>query len=267
MKHTKHVGLFSYPLTRGERFYSIFIGPLLVVCALFLIIKFFPSIHTPFPNISLGTLGAATLYTLGRLFIAYVCAIVVAIPLAILATENSIAEGILLPTFDILESIPVLAFFPVLIIFFISLGVPNAAAIFILFLSMVWNIVFTVIGGLKIIPKDIKYAAQVFKITGIRYIVRVLLPSIFPEMVTGSILALAQGWNIIIVAEVIHTYIPNATHTQDLFGIGSIMVNASATGDTRLFIASLAVMIVAIGLQNFLVWQKLIHYSEKFKFE
>lgn len=86
-------------------------------------------------------------------------------------------------------------------------------------------------------------------------------------MVTGSILALAQGWNIIIVAEVIHTYIPNATHTQDLFGIGSIMVNASATGDTRLFIASLAVMIVAIGLQNFLVWQKLIHYSEKFKFE
>ncbi len=264
-KHSRHY--LTYPLTLGERLYSIFIGPILVVLALFLFVTYFPTTNAIFPKISFFELTLATLYTLGRLFVAYVLALVCAIPLAILATENSLAEKILLPMFDILESIPVLAFFPVLIIFFITLGVPEGAAIFILFISMLWNIVFTVVGGLKIIPQDIKYASKVFKITGLKYVFKVMLPAIFPEIVTGSILALAQGWNIIIVAEVIHTYMPLGTHAQDLFGIGSILVNASATGNTHLFIACLAVMMVAIALFNYFVWQKLIHYSERFKFE
>jgi NitT/TauT family transport system permease protein len=95
----------------------------------------------------------------------------------------------------------------------------------------------------------------------------VILPAIFPELVTGSILAFAQGWNLIIVAEVIHTYLPHGTSSQDLFGIGSILVNASATGQTDMFIACIAVMIAVIGCINYFVWQKLIHYSEQFKFE
>jgi NitT/TauT family transport system permease protein len=264
-KHTRHY--LSYPITLGEKLYSIFIGPILVVFALFLFVKYFPSAGMEFPKISFGQLILAVTYTLGRLFTAYVLALVCAIPLALLATENSLAEKLLLPTFDILESIPVLAFFPILIIFFISLGAPEGAAIFILFMSMLWNIVFTVVGGLKIIPQDIKYASQVFKIRGWKYVTQVILPAIFPEIVTGSILALAQGWNIIIVAEVIHTYMPMGSQAQDLFGIGSIMVNASATGDTHLFIACLAVMMVVIALFNYFVWQKLIRYAERFKFE
>lgn len=247
--------------------YSIFIGPLLVMLSLFIFIKFFPVTSVHFARVPFSELLISTVYTLSRLCAAYVLALILAIPLALLATENATAERVLLPTFDILESIPVLAFFPILIIFFISIGFPNGAAIFILFLSMLWNIVFTVVGGLKIIPKDITYAATVFKIKGFKYITKVLLPSIFPEIVTGSILAFAQGWNLIIVAEVIHTYIPFGTNAQDLRGIGSILVSAVSGGDTHLFIVSLLMMMVAIALLNYFVWQKLIHRAEQYKFE
>jgi NitT/TauT family transport system permease protein len=265
-KHLRRTFL-SYPLTLGERLYSIFIGPLSVLAVLFILLNLFSFTTGTFQNVSIGSIITASMFTLGRLTIAYVLAVIVAIPLAVLATANAATEKIFLPLFDIIESIPVLAFFPVLILLFVKLSFLNGAAIFILFLSMLWNIVFTVAGGLKMIPKDITYAAQVFGITGWQYFRKVILPAIFPELVTGSILAFAQGWNLIIVAEVIHTYLPHGTSSQDLFGIGSILVNASATGQTDMFIACIAVMVAVIGCINYFVWQKLIHYSEQFKFE
>ena len=47
---------------------------------------------------------------------------------------------------------------------------------------------------------------------------------------------MAQGWNLIIVAEVMHTYILHGTTSQDLFGLGSILVNASASGQNSVFL-------------------------------
>ena len=132
---------------------------------------------------------------------------------------------------------------------------------------MLWNIVFTLIGGIKIIPKDILYAAFTFNIRGWKYLRQVLLPAIFPEIVTGSILAFAQGWNLIIVAEVMHVYIPHGTESQDLFGLGSILVKSATNGQNDLFISTLVVMILIIAIFNFFIWQKLLHYAQRFKFE
>jgi NitT/TauT family transport system permease protein len=194
-------------------------------------------------------------------------AILIGIALALLVTLNRKAEAIFLPLFDILESVPVLAFFPVLIIFFIKLNYLNGAAIFIIFLAMLWNIVFTVVGGLKIIPREFKEAATIFGVRGWSYFRKIILPAIFPELVTGSILAVAQGWNITIVAEVLHVYIPGGNPSQDLFGIGNILVRAASTAQTNLFIAALVAMVLMIAILNFFVWQKLLRYAERFKFE
>jgi NitT/TauT family transport system permease protein len=267
MKHRKQSYILSYPHSLGERIYSLVLGPLLIVTVLFFVLRYFNLTSGTFSGISYSDLGTATALTLYRLVVAYVVALIVAVPLALFVTNSSFTERIFLPMFDILESIPILAFFPIIIIFFIKLNMLNGAAIFILFLSMLWNIVFTLIGGLKIIPKDITYAAYVFKIRGIKYIRQVVLPAIFPEIVTGSILAVAQGWNLIIVAEVMHVYIPNGTAQDDLFGLGSILVKSASSGQTDLFIASLAIMILIIAITNFLVWQKLLHYAQRFKFE
>jgi NitT/TauT family transport system permease protein len=187
--------------------------------------------------------------------------------MAFLATTNAVFESILLPLFDILQSIPILAFFPILILVFIRFNFLNGAAVFILFLSMVWNLVFTLVGGINIIPKDVMSASAIFSIKGMLYLRKVLLPSLIPQFITGSILAVAQGWNLIIVAEVLHTYIPHGTSAQDLFGIGSILVTASANGQTNIFIYAVVAMVLAIAFLNFFVWQKLLHYAQRFKFE
>jgi NitT/TauT family transport system permease protein len=266
--NVRHHFMLSYPVSLSQRFYTIILGPLAIVALVYIIARYFP--FTPEPSgesISFPLILVASLETAARLAIAYVLAVLCAIPLAILATSNATAEAILLPVFDILESVPILALFPVIIMLFINFDFLNGAAIFILFLSMLWNIVFTVVGGLKIIPQDIISAAHIFGIRGASFYRRVIMPAIVPQLVTGSILALAQGWNLIIVAEVLRTYIPGGTAAQDLFGVGSILVDAAANAQTEVFIQAVLVMVVIIGFFNFFVWQKLLHYAQRFRFE
>lgn len=268
-QHSQHHRHFSvtYPVSIGQKLYSIFITPIVVVVLIVLAVKIFSLFPGVPHSVEYSSVIEAFAYTFLRLLIAYVMALVIAVPLALLANASDAAERFLLPTFDVIESVPVLAFFPLIIAVFIKYGLFEWAAIFVLFLAMLWNMVFSLIGGLKIIPGDIKAAAKVFGLKKFAYFWKMLLPASVPYLVTGSLLAWAQGWNIIIVAEVLHTYIPGGTASQDLFGIGSMLVNAAASDQQALFIAAIITMIIGIGLINFFVWQKLLHYAERFKFE
>ncbi|HUO50012.1 MAG TPA: ABC transporter permease subunit [Candidatus Paceibacterota bacterium] len=265
MRHARHH--VTYPVTLNERLYAIVLGPLLVVALMWVAFAFYPGVAPESGSVSFGTILIASFYTCMRLLIAYAFAIVVAVPLALAVTSSRAVEAVLLPVFDILESVPILALFPVVIMLFVRFGDLNGAAIFILFLSMLWNIVFTLVGGLKIIPHDIIDAAHIFGLRGWSFLRRLILPAIFPQFVTGSILAVAQGWNLIIVAEVLHTYIPGGTSAQDLFGVGSILVAAAANAQNNTFLGAVFVMVVLIALLNLLVWQKLLHYAQRFRFE
>ncbi|MDD5318541.1 MAG: ABC transporter permease subunit [Candidatus Pacebacteria bacterium] len=268
MQHSHHHMRISYPKSWFQRLYSIILVPLSIlvgVLALYVYVIGFPG--RPISAADVNTALLALSFTFIRLFIAYILALIVSMPLSILITKNKIVERIFLPLFDIIQSIPVLAFFPVIILVFVHSHFLNGAAIFIFFLSMVWNLVFSVVGGLRVIPNDIKQAAQVFHIKGWQNARQITLPSIVPYIVTGSLLAWAQGWNIIIVGEVLHTYIQGGTTDQDLFGIGSILVHTSASGQQEIFLLAIVVMIIFIGLLNLVVWQRLLQYSEKFKFE
>lgn len=268
-KHIHHTGRhfgFSYPVSIWQRLHAAF-APLIVVIVLFILLRV-SSIFPLLPaNISLSLVVEALFATFSRIFIAYIFALVFSIPLALIVTKNAFMERLLLPLFDIAQSVPVLAFFPIVIVFFIHFGFTNGAAIFILFVSMVWTIVFSLVGGLNVIPEDIKSAGHVFGIKGANFVRTITIPAMVPYMITGSLLAWASGWNIIIVAEVLHTYIPGGTSSSDLFGIGSMLVNASANGQNEIFVIAILALILLIALLNFFVWQKLLHYAERYKFE
>ena len=208
-------------------------------------------------------LGASTL----RLLISYAISLVLAFPLALLAERSRILEAIFLPIYDVLESVPVLAFFPVIILFFVRYDQLEAAAILIIVLNMLWNIVFNVVGGLKLIPKDIHSAATIFGYKGFAKFRFILLPALFPSIVTGSILALAEGWNMLIVAEVLHAYVPQTAHIADLFGIGSLLVAAASVGNTATFLAAAGIIVIAVSVINLGLWQPLLARSERYKFE
>jgi NitT/TauT family transport system permease protein len=267
-RHTgiHHRRMVSYPHSFLQSMYALLFVPLLAVAIAALFLRGFAAV-VPNEQVSLGFVLAALGATFVRLLLAYLFAILFAVPLALLVTESSWAERIFLPIFDIIQSVPVLAFFPVVIVFFVHYGLYSSAAIFILFLSMLWNIVFSLVGGMHSIPTDIKSVGTIFGLRGFAYIRRILLPSIFPYLITGSLLAWAQGWNIVTVAEVLHVYIPGATESSDIVGVGSILVHASAGGQQQTFILTIAVLVTAIALINFFVWQKLLKYAERFRFE
>ena len=239
--------------------------PPIVLVAIFFLQQFAPDISPE--SVSLGMILYALLSTFVRLFIAYALALACALPLALWVTRSARAERVLLPFFDVMQSVPVLAFFPVIIVFFAHYGLYSGAAICILFVSMLWNIVFSLVGGMHSIPQDIKAAGKLFGLKGFAYVDRIIVPGIFPYLITGSLLAWAQGWNIVTVAEVLHTYIPGAAASSDIFGIGSILVHAAASADETTFVTAITVLVIAIALINLLVWQRLLTYAEKFKFE
>lgn len=260
----RHPG-YLYPVHLHQRLYGLIVLPLLAVIAAYLVIH--PASGFSGGHVSVWQLLSALFLSMFRLTVAFIFAMIMSLPLALLINHSRWTERILLPTFDVLQSVPVLAFFPVIIIFFLANHFIEGAAVFIIFITMLWSMVFSLVGGLRLIPADIKAAAQVFGITGYQYLRQVLIPAVFPYFVTGSLLSWAAGWNILIVAEVLHTYLPSGSEHSDLFGIGSVMVHASAAGQSNLFISAILTMVIAIALMNFFVWQKLLHFSERFRFE
>jgi len=268
VKHYHNHYKFSYPTSFKRHFLSL--GAVLlfiILILLFIVHSASPQSSNDLNQISLLTIILASANTLFRLIIAYLLSLAISIPVALIITRSQKLEKILLPIVDIIQSIPVLAFFPVIVLAFVKFKFFDGAAIFILFMSMVWNIVFSMIGGLKTIPQDVQDAARVFGAKGIKKILYVTLPSIFPSIVTGSFLAWGQGWNISIIAEALHAFIPNGSRSDDLFGLGSLLVNSFSESKNSVFFASLIAMIVIITIFNFFVWQKLLHLAERFKFD
>jgi NitT/TauT family transport system permease protein len=268
IRHYHHHYHFSYLTSKKRHFSATLIVLSIVTLILLAVFRFL----TPGKPINLNELSpfiifTATLNTLFRLLVSYCFALAFSIPIALLITKKESWEKILLPVSDIVQSIPILAFFPIIIIVFIKLNLLEGAVIFILFMAMLWNLVFSMIGGLKTIPKDISDAAKIFNIKGFKKLRYITIPAIFPYIVTGSLLAWAQGWSILIVAEGLHSYIPGGSATTDPLGLGSLLVNSFSSGQNGVFLISLITMIVVITIINFFVWQKLLHLAERFKFD
>lgn len=263
--HRVHV---FYQTSLGRRLVSIGVTVVVVVVLALLLLHFAnPRNVFDINRISLRDILTAALNTFYRMLFAYLISLLVAVPLALLIASTPRVQRILLPIADILQSVPVLAFFPVVVVFFTAYRAFELAAVFVIFISMIWNIVFPVIGGLQTIPDDIKSAAIVFNVHGIKKFWYITLPAILPFVITGSILAWAQGWTIVIVAEVLHTYIPHGTPSQDLLGLGSLLVDSNAQGETAVFVATLATMIVLVALINLFVWQPLLRFAQRFRFD
>ncbi|HLI46427.1 MAG TPA: ABC transporter permease subunit, partial [Geobacterales bacterium] len=103
-----------------------------------------------------------------RLFIGIVISILLAFGLGILAGVNRTAERIIIPLIDILQSIPILGFFPVAVLFFITffpiIGA-EMAAVFLIITSQLWNLIFAVYESVKSIPSYILETVELSKLS------------------------------------------------------------------------------------------------------
>lgn len=128
-----------------------------------------------------------------RLISAYLITLAWTIPVAI-KIANSPHFSRIMPVFQTVAAIPATAFFP-----FVAALVPlipgglEFPSILLLLTGMQWYVLFNLIGGVRSISSDIEEVSKAFRVTKGQYIKRVLFPSIYPSLITGSITGEEDG--------------------------------------------------------------------------
>jgi NitT/TauT family transport system permease protein len=169
------------------------------------------------------------------------------------------------PLAQLAASIPATALFPVILLFLIRLrGGIEIAAMLLMLLGTQWYILFNVIAGAMAIPTDLKEAARIFRFTAFERWRHLILPGIFPYLVTGMVTASGGAWNASIVAEYFH-FQGRIVKAQ---GLGSAISSASDAGHFNVLLASTLIMAAVVVLINRLVWRRLYRLaSTRFKLE
>jgi NitT/TauT family transport system permease protein len=169
------------------------------------------------------------------------------------------------PLAQIAASVPATALLPVILLVLIRLGGGlNLASIVVLLLGTQWYVLFNVIAGAMAIPTDLKECCSVFHIHGFDRWKKLILPGIFPYLVTGLVTASGGAWNASIVAEYFH--FKGQIYTT--IGLGATISQATDSGDFHLLIAATMLMAATVVTVNRLVWRKLYALSEtRFRLE
>jgi NitT/TauT family transport system permease protein len=158
------------------------------------------------------------------------------------------------PLVQIAASIPATALFPVLLLLLIRAGGGmESAAMALMLLGTQWYILFNVIAGAMAIPTDLKEAATVFRFTRGERWRRLILPAIFPYLVTGMLTASGGAWNASIVAEYFHFQ----GKALSVRGLGASISRATDSGNLPVLLAATLVMSVIVVTVNRTVWQRL----------
>jgi NitT/TauT family transport system permease protein len=163
-------------------------------------------------------------------------------------------SAVLQPIAQIAASVPATALFPVILLALIRLGSGlGVASIVLLLLGTQWYLLFNVIAGASAIPSDLKEVCQVFRFSRSERWRKLLLPGIYPYLITGFVTASGGAWNASIVAEYIHFQ----GRTLSTTGLGSLISHASDSGNFRLLLAATIVMAAMVVTLNRLVWRRL----------
>ena len=140
----------------------------------------------------------------------------------------------------------------------------NDAAMLLMLLGTQWYILFNVIAGAMAIPTDLKEAAQIYRFRSWDRWRHLILPGIFPYLVTGMVTASGGAWNASIVAEYFHFQ----GRIVSTAGLGSTISSASDSGRFDVLLASTLIMATVVVLINRLLWRRLYRLaSSRFKLE
>ena len=169
------------------------------------------------------------------------------------------------PLAQIAASIPATALFPVILLFLIKFrGGLELAALLVMLLGTQWYILFNVIAGAMAIPTDLKEASSIFRFGSWDRWRYLILPGIFPYLVTGMVTASGNAWNASIIAEYFHFQGRIVSTT----GLGSAISSASDAGRFDILLASTLIMASIVVLINRLLWRRLYRLaSTRFKLE
>ena len=163
------------------------------------------------------------------------------------------------PIAQIAASVPATALLPVILLVLIRIGGGlGLASMFVLLLGTQWYILFNVIAGAMAIPTDLKECCSVFHVRGWEKWKKLILPGIFPYLITGLVTASGGAWNASIVAEYFHF----KGHIYTTTGLGATISQATDSGKFDLLLAATILMAATVVTVNRLLWRRLYSLAQ-----
>ncbi len=181
--------------------------------------------------LNIGLAVYDTLLTLGRVFITIALSIVTGWFLGYAAKENKTFENIYISLSEIFESVPVISFFPVVLIFFVftiggSLGI-ELAVLFLVFTAVVWNIWMGIYQAFKTVPSEMEEVVRNYRFGFMGRMIRLYIPFSIPRIAANLIPSFADALFYITVSEVFSI----GTKCYKVPGIGTLIAQYTAEGD------------------------------------
>jgi NitT/TauT family transport system permease protein len=181
------------------------------------------------------------------------------IPAGVAIGFNPRLARIAQPLAQIAASVPATALFPVVLLLLIRLGGGlGLGSVVLLLLGTQWYILFNVIAGAMAIPTDLKECCSTFRIRDWERWRKLILPGIFPYLITGMVTASGGAWNASIVAEYFH--FKGQIYTT--MGLGAIISKATDGGRFDELLAATILMAAAVVTVNRLLWRRLYALAE-----
>lgn len=219
-------------------------------------------------DLSPKALFGYSLLSLARGFGAYIVSLAVTFWWALWAARSRMAERVIIPLVDILQSIPVLGFMPGLVLGLVRIF-PHSrwgleiAGILMIFTSQAWNMILAFYQSLVSIPEDLKAASELAGLSPIKRFFSMELPCGMNVLAWNSMMSMAGGWFFLTASEAFQL------GDQDfrLPGVGSYMSVALEKGDVPAMayaVIAMALMVVAVDQ---LVWRPLLAWSFRFRLE
>jgi NitT/TauT family transport system permease protein len=204
-------------------------------------------------------LSIALLATFTRVSAALAMALLWTVPVGVLIGTRPRVAAILQPVVQIVASVPATAIFPVIVVAFVKFpGGVNMAATLLMLMGTQWYLLFNVIAGSSAIPIDLRYTSDLLRLSSFDRWRTLILPALFPYIVTGSIIASGGAWNASIVAE--HVSYGGAVYTTA--GVGAVIAQATDQANYPLLLAATLALVVTVVTINRTFWRRLYRVAE-----
>ncbi|MDE2111465.1 MAG: ABC transporter permease subunit [Alphaproteobacteria bacterium] len=203
-----------------------------------------------------------------RMLVALGVSLIFTFSYATWAAKSPRAGTLLVPLLDILQSIPILGFLSVTLVFFLSLAPGRIlgaefAAIFLIFTSQAWNMAFSFYQSLRTVPTELTEAGRVFGLNAWARFWRIEVPFGMPQLIWNMMMSMSGAWFMLVVSEAFT--VGNTSIT--LPGIGSYIAAAIAAKSLKAIVWAILAMLVVIIIFDQLLFRPLVAWADRFRID
>lgn len=203
-----------------------------------------------------------------RMLLAMVLSLIFTFTYATWAAKSQRAEQILIPLLDILQSVPILGFISVTVVFFLSfapgkmLGA-ELASIFAIFTSQAWNMAFSFYQSLQTVPRELDEVARSFRLSSWMRFWKLEVPFAMPALIWNMMMSMSGSWFFVVASEAISV----GDTVVTLPGIGSYIALAISQRNLAAIGWAIAAMLIVILIYDQLLFRPLVAWADRFRFE